>query len=329
MGLKEDDMVWARITLMKKNADDNLKKKRQDVSVPETVSGSFNRDYKFTDLRKQKLVAGNFHGTAAGNLLDGPPPGDMIDMKDSEDESEDNSEEEGEDNTEKESEENNEEESEEENEEESEDREENDEEESEEENEEENEDREDGGDNEEEAGDKIREVSDKEAAEIDSEDSNAVGDTIEETVKAGSMIKEVSDKEADKSLKRKKSQPAEEVPKKKAREAENGDSTEDTTLGDLDDTNKAEEEDSEDDSDDSGKEEGGTNSSDRRELGMSLEVSVSSDVNGQAPAPGIITEPLASGRGQKTPAPVVLDQPLPMSAQLTMYRHYQYLQFYR
>lgn len=40
MGLKEDDMVGARITLMKRNADDKVKKKRQDVSVPETVSGS-------------------------------------------------------------------------------------------------------------------------------------------------------------------------------------------------------------------------------------------------------------------------------------------------
>ena len=38
--MKEDDMVGARITLMKRNADGKLKKKRQDVSVPETVSGS-------------------------------------------------------------------------------------------------------------------------------------------------------------------------------------------------------------------------------------------------------------------------------------------------
>ena len=83
---------------------------------------------------------------------------------------------------------------------------------------------------------------DMEDSEEDSEDSEA-----------GSKIKEVSDNEAAKILKRKKDQPAVEVKKKKAKVVENGDSTIDTTLGDLDDTdNFAEEEDSDDDSSDDG-----------------------------------------------------------------------------
>ena len=49
------------------------------------------------------------------------------------------------------------------------------------------------------------------------------------------------------------------------------------------------------------------------------------DVSSQSP--GIITEPLPSGLRPKTPPPALLDQP--ESAQLTMYRHYQYLQYYR
>ena len=100
---------------------------------------------------------------------------------------------------------------------------------------------------------------DMEDSEDDSEDSEAVGDSEDETVEAGNKIKEVSDKEAAKILKRKKNQPAEEVSKKKAKVAENGDSTMDTTLGDLDDTNNfAEEEDSDDDDDDSSEDEGET-----------------------------------------------------------------------
>jgi len=100
---------------------------------------------------------------------------------------------------------------------------------------------------------------DMEDSEDDSEDSEAVGDSEDETVEAGNKIKEVSDKEAAKILKRKKNQPAEEVSKKKAKVAENGDSTMDTTLGDLDDTNNfAEEEDSDDDDDDSSEDEGDT-----------------------------------------------------------------------
>ena len=42
---------------------------------------------------------------------------------------------------------------------------------------------------------------------------------------------------------------------------------------------------------------------------------------------GIITEPLPSGLRPKTPPPVLLDQPA--CAQLSLYRHYQYLQYYR
>ena len=100
---------------------------------------------------------------------------------------------------------------------------------------------------------------DMEDSEDDSEDSEAVGDSEDETVEAGNKIKEVSDKEAAKILKRKKNQPAEEGSKKKAKVAENGDSTMDTTLGDLDDTNNfAEEEDSDDDDDDSSEDEGDT-----------------------------------------------------------------------
>ena len=100
---------------------------------------------------------------------------------------------------------------------------------------------------------------DMEDSEDDSEDSEAVGDSEDETVEAGNKIKEVSDKEAAKILKRKKNQPTEEVSKKKAKVAENGDSTMDTTLGDLDDTNNfAEEEDSDDDDDDSSEDEGDT-----------------------------------------------------------------------
>jgi len=81
------------------------------------------------------------------------------------------------------------------------------------------------------------------------DDSEAMEDSEEETVEAGNKIKEVSEKEAAK-LKRKKEQ-AENGKKKKAKVSENGDSTIDTTVGDLDDTNNfAEEEDSEDDDDD-------------------------------------------------------------------------------
>jgi len=81
------------------------------------------------------------------------------------------------------------------------------------------------------------------------DDSEAMEDSEEETVEAGDKIKEVSEKEAAK-LKRKKEQ-AENGKKKKAKVSENGDSTIDTTVGDLDDTNNfAEEEDSEDDDDD-------------------------------------------------------------------------------
>ena len=92
------------------------------------------------------------------------------------------------------------------------------------------------------------------------DDSEATGESEDETVEAGNKIKEVSDKEAAKILKRKKNQQAEEVKKKKAKVAENGDSTMDTTLGDLDDTdNFAEEEDSDDDdNDDSSDDEGDT-----------------------------------------------------------------------
>lgn len=100
---------------------------------------------------------------------------------------------------------------------------------------------------------------DMEDSEDDSEDSEAVGDSEEESVEAGNKIQEVSDKEAAKILKRKKNQPAEEVSKKKAKVAENGNRTVDTTLGDLDDTNNfAEEEDSDDDDDDSSEDEGDT-----------------------------------------------------------------------
>ena len=100
---------------------------------------------------------------------------------------------------------------------------------------------------------------DMEDSEDDSEDSEAVGDSEEESVEAGNKIKEVSPKEAAKILKRKKDQPTKEVSKKKAKLAENGDSTVDTTLGDLDDTNNfAEEEDSDDDDDDSSEDEGDT-----------------------------------------------------------------------
>merc|ERR1719450_820302 len=74
-------------------------------------------------------------------------------------------------------------------------------------------------------------------------------DSEEETVEAGDKIKEVSGKEAAK-LKREQAQ-AENGKRKKAKVSENGDSTIDTTVGDLDDTNNfAEEEDSEDDDDD-------------------------------------------------------------------------------
>ena len=42
---------------------------------------------------------------------------------------------------------------------------------------------------------------------------------------------------------------------------------------------------------------------------------------------GHVTEPLPTGMRPSTPPPVLQMQP--ESAQLTMYRHYQYLQFYR
>ena len=61
------------------------------------------------------------------------------------------------------------------------------------------------------------------------------------------------------------------------------------------------------------------------ELGKAFRVAAPFEVIGQAP--GIITEPLPSGMRPKTPPPVHPDQP--ESAQLTMYRHYQYLQYYR
>jgi len=96
------------------------------------------------------------------------------------------------------------------------------------------------------------------------DDSEAMEDSEEETVDAGDKIKEVSDKEA-KKLKRKQEQP-EVVKKKKAKVVENGDSTIDTTLGDLDDTdNFAEEEDSDEDDDsddDSDSEEANTTAAD-------------------------------------------------------------------
>ena len=59
--------------------------------------------------------------------------------------------------------------------------------------------------------------------------------------------------------------------------------------------------------------------------GKPLGIAVPFDASGQTT--GIITEPLPSGMRPKTPPPVLLDQP--ESAQLTMYRHYQYLQYYR
>jgi len=84
------------------------------------------------------------------------------------------------------------------------------------------------------------------------DDSEAMEDSEDEAIDAGDKIKEVSDKEAAKMLKRKKEQAqAENGKRKKAKVSENGDSTIDTTVGDLDDTNNfAEEEDSEDDDDD-------------------------------------------------------------------------------
>jgi len=63
----------------------------------------------------------------------------------------------------------------------------------------------------------------------------------------------------------------------------------------------------------------------KMDLGKPLGIASTFDVHGQAP--GIMTEPLPSGLRPKTPPPVLLDQP--ESAQLTMYRHYQYLQYYR
>ena len=82
------------------------------------------------------------------------------------------------------------------------------------------------------------------------DDSEAMEDSEEETVEAGDKIKEVSEKEASK-LKRKQDQ-EDQGKKKKTKVTENGDSTMDTTLGDLDDTeNFAEEEDSEESEDDS------------------------------------------------------------------------------
>jgi len=81
------------------------------------------------------------------------------------------------------------------------------------------------------------------------DDSEAMEDSEEETVEAGDKIKEVSEKEASK-LKRKQDQ-EDQGKKKKTKVTENGDSTMDTTLGDLDDTeNFAEEEDSEESEDD-------------------------------------------------------------------------------
>lgn len=61
------------------------------------------------------------------------------------------------------------------------------------------------------------------------------------------------------------------------------------------------------------------------DLGKPFRVAAPFDMSAQAP--GIISEPLPSGMRPKTPPPVHQDQP--ESAQLTMYRHYQYLQYYR
>ena len=65
----------------------------------------------------------------------------------------------------------------------------------------------------------------------------------------------------------------------------------------------------------------------KSDFGYPFDVAAPFDVNSQAPSPGIITEPLPSGMRPKTPPPVLQDQP--ESAQLTMYRHYQYLQYYK
>ena len=59
----------------------------------------------------------------------------------------------------------------------------------------------------------------------------------------------------------------------------------------------------------------------RSDLGKPLGVAAPFD------SQGIITEPLPSGLRPKTPPPVLLDQP--ECAQLSLYRHYQYLQYYR
>jgi len=88
-------------------------------------------------------------------------------------------------------------------------------------------------------------------SEEESEDSD---DSVEESVATGDKIKEVSEKEAKKILKRKTEVPKDGEKLKKAK-LEEMDTTVDTSLGDLDDTdNFAEENDSDDDEDDSDEE---------------------------------------------------------------------------
>jgi len=88
-------------------------------------------------------------------------------------------------------------------------------------------------------------------SEEESEDSD---DSVDESVAAGEKIKEVSEKEAKKILKRKTEVPKDGEKLKKAK-LEEMDTTVDTSLGDLDDTdNFAEENDTDDDEDDSDEE---------------------------------------------------------------------------